>query len=387
MTFLQSLVIQGGPAGGVLGGIVSFDADFVGECIGAIYEAAALPELWPAAISRLSQIGGCQGGAILTSNEVGNSWVACDVIRPYLGRFAEEGWMAQNTRLEGLLAARTTSFVADLDIFTAEQIAEMPIYRDFYHRLGYGWGAATAIRSPSGDMMVVSLERQLASGPVSRAEIAALNTLRPHVARASLLASRLQLRRMEGTLQVLQSIGIPAALVGPKGRLQAANPAFESLSAAFTTRGQDRIALNDGAAARLLEAGLAAVHTDEGAQVRSIPVPARQETPAFVLHIAPVRRQMRDLFAQAQALLVAATATGGGGVEAGVLSGLYDLTPAEAAVAERLLAGARVSEIAARQKISAETVRTHVKRILVKTGCPSQIEFVRRLSPLAALSG
>jgi DNA-binding CsgD family transcriptional regulator len=54
----------------------------------------------------------------------------------------------------------------------------------------------------------------------------------------------------------------------------------------------------------------------------------------------------------------------------------YSLTPAEAAVASALTRGRNVGEIAAESQTSVETVRTHVKRLLSKTGTDRQGELI-----------
>lgn len=358
-----------------------------GDIVGSIYEAAALPDMWPETITRLSRMAGCFGGSLFTHNEAGTNWVSCDAARPYLLRFLEEGWMNRNERLAGLLAHPRMGFVSDLDLFTEEQMAKMEVYRDFFYPIGFGWGAATSIRSPSGDAIVLSLERRLSDGPVTRRELTLLDSIRPHLARAALLASRLQLQRMEGTLRALTAIGIPAAAVTKGGRIQATNTAFETLAGQFAVRARERIALVDPGANSLLGLGLATLATDRGGEIRSIPVPEMEGRPAFILHIVPVRRQVQDLFYRAEALLVAAIADTPPGMDPGLLSGLYDLTPAEAAVASQLLAGSTVARIAALETISEDTVRTHVKRILAKTGYGSQTEFIRRLTPMAVSAG
>jgi len=55
---------------------------------------------------------------------------------------------------------------------------------------------------------------------------------------------------------------------------------------------------------------------------------------------------------------------------------LFSLTPAEARVAAKLVQGRSVEEIAAEAKVSLETIRTHIKRLLSKTATNRQRELV-----------
>lgn len=59
-----------------------------------------------------------------------------------------------------------------------------------------------------------------------------------------------------------------------------------------------------------------------------------------------------------------------------ILQGLFGLTPAEAAIAALLAGGRAVEDIAARQRIAANTVRVHLKSIFTKTDTTRQAQLV-----------
>jgi DNA-binding CsgD family transcriptional regulator len=71
-----------------------------------------------------------------------------------------------------------------------------------------------------------------------------------------------------------------------------------------------------------------------------------------------------------------------------LLEQLYDFTPTEAQTAARLAEGYTIDEIADFRRCAKSTVRTHVKRILQKTGTHRQAELVRVIlgSPAAKLT-
>lgn len=359
------------------------DANEFGDAVAMLYEAAAVPEVWPAAISRLSQIAGCFGGLLFTHSQHGTNWVSCDPVRPIVQRFIDEGWMQRNTRMEGLLAHCGTGFVGDHDVFSGEELEKMPVYRDFLIPNGFGWGAATHVRSASGDNIILSLERRYDRGPVSQREIEVLDNIRPHLARAAVLASKLQMQRAQASLDSFELAGSPAALIGAKGNVSAANPSFETLLGQVIIRARDRIALDDDRANALLQKALAELAHDRLGDTRSIPIPRRDDSPAFIIHVLPIRRQALDIFSRAQAMLVVTTSNRSLRIEASLLCELYDLTRAEAAVANRVLEGLTVNEIAIEHRVSRETVRSQVKKVLSKTGCQSQTDFIRRLAALA----
>lgn len=357
--------------------------DEFSDAAAMLYEAAAVPEIWPAAIARLAEIAGCTGGLLFAHSGQGTNWVACETFAPVFERFMQQGWMERNARMAGLLAHGGTGFVTDLDLFTAEELEQLPLYLEFMRPEGYGWGTATHVRAASGENIVFTLERKFELGPVSRREVEVLDGIRPHLARAAVLASKLQMQRAQASLAAFEQAGSPAALINASGSVSATNPRFEKLLGQVIIRARDKIALDDGRANTLLQKALSELAQDRLGDTRSIPVPRRDESPAFIIHVLPIRRQARDIFARTQAMLVVTASERSLRIETSLLCELYDLTRAEAAVANRLLEGLSVEEIAIAHQVSRETIRSQLKRVLAKTGSQSQADFIRRLAPLA----
>jgi DNA-binding NarL/FixJ family response regulator len=65
-----------------------------------------------------------------------------------------------------------------------------------------------------------------------------------------------------------------------------------------------------------------------------------------------------------------------------LIRSLFDLTPAEARVARGLAAGQTVKGIAVESRTSTNTVRSHVKVVLMKTGYSRQSDVVALLNGL-----
>ncbi|MCF6109128.1 helix-turn-helix transcriptional regulator [Mesorhizobium muleiense] len=114
--------------------------------------------------------------------------------------------------------------------------------------------------------------------------------------------------------------------------------------------------------------------------VRSIPVAAIKERLALVVQLLPLRCIAHDIFSGADVLVVATTVGTGATVPSpNVLSGLFDLTPAEARLAVELASGHSVQEAAMEIGIAVKSARTYLERIFRKTETSRQSELVALL--------
>src|SRR5262249_12533180 len=92
------------------------------------------------------------------------------------------------------------------------------------------------------------------------------------------------------------------------------------------------------------------------------------------------RLSARDIFVRCFAVLMLTPVTRPQAPPVELVQSLFDLTPAEARVARSLATGKTMVAIAREGGVSRETVRTHVRSVLAKTGCERQAEAVALLS-------
>lgn len=358
------------------------------ELLDRIYEAGVVVETWPDVLKSLSDRYGGAGGLLFTLGPQGTQrWIGSPDIRETFEIFLREGWHEINQRPRRLAAMNYFGFVNDLDNFTPDEIENDRVYREFFSKHGLGWAAGTMIPVPSGDTLVFSFERAFRKGPFEDFELLELDALRPHLARAALLSSRLDLQRAQAMTAALQTIGLPAAVLRTGGRLFAANGSFQALIPTVVEDRSNRIVLADSAADAILEETVQrlAVEGVPG-QSRSIPIPSADGNPPMIVHITPVRGVARDVFSQSRALLLITPVDRKLVPAAEVLQGLFDLTPAEARVARAIALGKSVEAISIAHGTSRETVRKQLAAILNKTGLARQAELVSLLSGKVAAS-
>ncbi len=348
--------------------------------IDAIYEAAFLPQTWPSVLDRLAVIAEARGGVVFTANPgVGIlKTTASAAIGEAVERYSEEGWLFRGARLAKLIATPHAGFVVERDLYTDEELDSDPTYRDFLRPLGLGRAAGTALPLPTGDVAVLSLEREGSRGEVKKATIERLDRLRPHLARSLLMAARLQLTRAEQAAATLALLGLPAIVLDRAGRAIAANPLVDDLPG-LRWRARDRLALSDGVADGQLKSALTALDASSPA-VCSFAVRGGDGGEPMIAHLVPVRGEARDLFSGAAALLVLTPITLPGAPPVELIRSLFDLTPAEARVARSLAEGETLDRIAASGGVSRNTVRSHLRAVLEKTGSRRQQDVVALLS-------
>jgi DNA-binding CsgD family transcriptional regulator len=351
------------------------------ELVDLIYECAFVPDLWPAILAKLVQRDGALSGWLCISNGSVVRWAASsEEARADLRPLMESGWIPRSERFNRLLRAKQTGFIPDSTLYTPEEMRDDPAYRDMLYPRGMGWASATAIALPTGDDMVIALERAYDQGSASSAVLASLNELHAHLARAAFVAARMQLERARAATQALALLGIPALVFADSGKTLAANQLIEPLSDFILWRANDRIALKDPRADALLRDAIATADRDDTASVRSFPV--RHADSAMIAHVVPIRGSARDVFTRCAAMLMLTPLTRPEAPPAELIRSLFDLTPAEARVARGLAAGQTVKDIAAESGTSTNTVRTHVKVVLTKTGYSRQADVVALLNGL-----
>src|SRR6201996_3562388 len=268
-----------------------------------IYECAFMPDIWPEILAELSQLGGALSGWLCISNGTVVRWSASSKeARADLQPLMESGWIPRSERFNRLLRAKQTGFIPDSILYTPEEMRNDPAYRDMLHPRGMGWASATAIALPTGDDMVIALERAYDQGSASSAVLDTLNEVHPHLARASFVAARMHLERAQAAAQVLALLGIPALVFADNGQVLAANQLIEALTGFISWRARDQVALRDARADALLRDAIATVDQDDTPSVRSLPV--RDASSAMIAHVVPIRGAARDIFSRCAAMLM-----------------------------------------------------------------------------------
>lgn len=347
------------------------------------YEAAVVPELWPQLCHLLSGHIDAYSTALITFPPGARPrWVASECIAEQMLSYENSDLAQRNDRPTRGLQQGLNTFLRDIDLLTAEELEVDPIRIELLEPLGLAWEMGASFQEPSGSVFVFSQLRKTELGPFPLEATARMNALKPDLARAAFLATRLGLRQAATMTESLQLIGLAGAVVGDGGQVISANPQFLDLSPRIRSGARDRVRFRDERAQTLYETALAQVRAGQSAVAQSIPLGPEDDEPALVVQLIPVRRSARDIFNKSCALMVVTAVGSGGPPDVRVICGLFDLTRAEAAVAQMLTKGLSVAQVSANLRISQETVRTHIKSLFRKTGVNRQAQLVRLLAGL-----
>lgn len=154
----------------------------------------------------------------------------------------------------------------------------------------------------------------------------------------------------------------------------------------FLPLARDGLALADKKADLLFKGAVAASRSMVRPAVRSIPLAAREDKPALILHVLPLRGAAHEIFSNADILLVATKLGTSLMVPSpSILTGLFDLSPAEARLASALASGGVLKEISAEHGITVRTARSYLEQVFRKTGTRQQSELVALLKSAGPL--
>lgn len=351
------------------------------DLIDRIYESCVVPELWPSVLDDLAAMTEARGGLLFSARKA-LCWTASGSIRNVFEDYVNEGWFLRCPRRPCLMSQDEPSFFVEQDFWSEDQIDQDPIYRDFFRPRGLGWSAGTGLQMPTGDSIVLSVERTFDRGPFEAPEVARLTELRPHLMRSALVSARLGLQRAQSASEVLSAMRLPAVLLSETGAVVEINPWAEAVADQVKGGAGNRLILADKVAQDLLAAGLKALHTP-GEGRSTFPLRDEVGRASLVLHLIPIKRTAHDIFGQSFALLLMTPVSQARMPPVDLMRSLFDLTPAEARVAQGLAASKTLEEIAEAGGVSINTVRNQLRKVLEKTGCTRQAELASLLANVA----
>jgi DNA-binding CsgD family transcriptional regulator len=371
----------------------------INDLIGAIYDAALNPQLWPETLAGIRKaVGG--DVSVLFSRDSSLSMNYCeasaidgwspDMLAPYYEHFG-----SIDTRTPFVASTPTGAVYADDRQMSFAAVEKSEIYQDFFRPLGLGYGLATPLFRTGGRHGLISIHRKVCSGNFTPESISLLEKLAPHVVR-SLQINRQMQRAREAALGLqvtLDHFPLAVLLVDERCCVRHMNAKAEQMLRETNSP--------FGVVKSVLVGNTIRSSEDMRRQIRYAFTTATDlsSNPTNLLllqrpdgsvgasaMIVPVRNCV-DLAVMSERLVAIfiSDPSKSHQIDSELLIQQFGLTTAEASLAAELAAGANLAEVADVRSVSIETVRSLLKRAMAKTSTHSQGQLIAKIARSLAM--
>jgi DNA-binding CsgD family transcriptional regulator/PAS domain-containing protein len=375
----------------------------ISDLIGAIYDCAIDPALWPETLGGLcALLDGVASQLYVVDFDTGTHHFATgwgeapEATRALVARY--QGPSADWQR--GAILRRGPDADPDEPIVlrrepNAEEIVSSAFFQGWADVLGYVdmIGALVLRRDSRAGLVGVARHRDV--GIVTDREVRLMRLLAPHLRRAVAIGDMLDMARLEAEALkgAVDGLSVGIGLVSADGTVLHANRAAAAMMASgegpIRAVGGRLAARRPGAAEELASAIAMAGRSDAalgGAGIGVVLREAGADGAPSVAHVLPLAGgEARQRIGQgAAAAVFVSPAAAPGGLDTAFAS--LGLTAAEARLAARLAAGETLAEASSALGIAETTAKTHLARIFGKAGVSRQAELVALLERLRSPS-
>lgn len=361
----------------------------VSALIAHLYEAAIDETLWRGTATRIAEALGSTSVVLkLHGDGARVNLLECTdnlIVSEREQAWADE-WHRKDLWVERSVAYGLSRIVTDENLVTRTEQKRSGFYQewlrhlDIYHMLGAVFPAA------DGAIGVLGIHRPRRAGAYTPSERRQAALLLPYLQRALRLGQRLatRLHHHAATMEALDRLDTGVLLVDGACRILHASAMGETLlreNAEFATKG-GRLRLRPPALqeqlSSLVRAALRTARGEAAPPGKALSIPRLHRMP-LALEIAPLR-PAACAFGEPRPSVLIFLRDPEMPIAEERLCELFGLTRTEAAVAAALGRGRSLEAIAAGMGIGLGTVRSHLKRILTKTGTHRQAEAVALLA-------
>jgi DNA-binding CsgD family transcriptional regulator len=361
--------------------------------VARLYDAALDDGLWPGAADEIAQALGSTSAVVKVHGQAGRVSLVertGNLVVPARDEAWADDWHRRDLWVARSVAHGMNQVITDEDLVTPEEQESSGFYQEWLPRLEIHHMLGAVFPMADGVTGVLGVHRPRGAGGYTDRERRRFALLLPHLQRSLRLSQRLAeaADRAAAALGALDRLDTGVVVVDEACRVRWASAMGETLLRRNPELGvvQGRLALRDPARQEALVVLVrAAIDTANGRPRNpgaALSAPRRDRTP-LALEVAPLSPSAHAFGAlEPLALVLIRDPEAPLAVER--LRALFDLTPAEGAVAAALGRGRALPAIAADTGVGLATVRSHLKRILSKTGTRRQAEaaalFARSLA-------
>lgn len=361
--------------------------------IDTIYAAVQEPELWPVVMEGIAEAVHAESTtmfAMLPREQLlSMARTDPDAMRQYVSHYASinvishhcDATFPDGTVRYGHLAMPNREF------------EKTEFYNDFFRP--FNMHHTFGIKVPLGDLppVYMSCQRPKTAEPFAEREGLVYETLLPHLQRALMLYVQFTQTQSKvlGLESALDSLGHAVFGLDRAGKVILSNRQAEAILQAASAIRLDRgrlVSVFPEQNRRLQKclSDAASFGTGMGSSPGcSLLLNGKSRKCQLRLTATPFKSSLPGSLSQLVVLIFVSDVAVRPQSKSAVLTALYALTPMEAKIADLLLKGMEVREVANTLSITFETARFHTKRVLNKTGARRQTELMRLMLSLPAL--
>jgi DNA-binding CsgD family transcriptional regulator len=374
------------------------DLDLLLRTIEAAYAASLDDALWPRFLTAATQLCNGAGATLEVFDKTTQSHLAFHAVgvpakmeKSYL-----EYWAPRSPRVVHGQRLATGEIGCDYQIMDERALDRDPLYCELLPLTDFRYFISGTLANSKTAYSVVAIQRSARQGHVGKVDIANMRLLVPHVRLALDVATRLKraARATQALEQALDWLDDGAALVRGDGHIIHANAGFIQIAArddgiriargALAFRSSEAQARFAGALAKF--ARLRTGQPDAPLAADFLAPRSAGESP-YVVALRPLVGQARSARqCESIAIVFIRDPLARSAAAPSFLRDLFNLTPAEAALAQALQAGISPAQYARDHGLSPNTIYTHLRRVKDKTGWNRTAELIRRLNEIRAPS-
>jgi DNA-binding CsgD family transcriptional regulator len=364
--------------------------------VSAIYDLALAPDEWPTVLRLLGCALNCHYAAAIATTpdrdaprSLGAVGITDEDHREFL-----RTWHKHNLYGSRWPAREAGVVVLGRSIAPRAQLVPSAMYRHYLAPRAIEEVVRLDIFHENDRSQSVSLARPWSSGPFTPDELRFAHAVIPHLQHAAAVQVRLGdvSTVARSALDALETAQAPILLLDRRGCIVHVSAEAEQLlreadglSAGATGLRAATPALSSRLTA-LIKRSVGAAGSPGASGALRLPRPSGR--PDLMLVAVPLRPDMAYPGARSPAIVLQVTdPLACAAPDRALLAEAFGLTPAEASLAADLLRGLSAGEVAAGNRRSIATVRTHLANVLAKTETARQSELVRLLMRLPRTAG
>jgi DNA-binding CsgD family transcriptional regulator len=371
------------------------------DIIGAIYDSAIQPELWPKTIGAIAAAANCFAGMIGVTDldhEVATplySWGYEPGCVDFMTSFVKEviavyrGIPDLKSYYDVPLSARRAS--------SPEILENSPYVRGLQSKYGIVDSVDLFLIAEPHRIAELGLSRHESAGYVTDRDLEVVRLLAPHIRRAVTIGDLLDMKTLEtaALASALDGFAVGVVIVGAEGRILHANEPARGMLARGTPilSSNGRLATLQPKTTGELQQAISIAQANEASIGKvGIGVPLlNQNMSVATAHVLPLARGDRRtrLLPQAMAAVFVLPVDAPAPADLGTIARIFELTPAEGRLMKELAAGKSITDAAACLGVAEPTAKTHRAHIFSKMGIKRRTELmalIARLIPPLTLS-